>query len=439
MSLQQWRENREAAGTKIIELRDRIAADNRDFTADEREAWERANKDFDYFSTKIEDMTRAKRVERAMKGERAGGVPGANGIGAGVRGRRDRGAGGEERELDQSLAMQAWFLRQSGKPLSDAHRRACRSIGFSPNTRTLDIYLPKRGGETRAQSVGTPSAGGYLVPQGFVNKLERAMKDFNGVRKVAEIIRTDNGQALPWPTVNDTTNSGTLLSENAAVAEVPVTFGQTSFAAYKFTSGLVLVSAELDADSAIDMTETVGSLIGERLGRGQATYFTTGTGVNQPGGIVTGAALGVTAASMTAIAADELFSLYHSVDPAYRDDPSCGWMFHDNIAMTIRKLKDAQGRYLLDMDALRNGMPETLLGKPYTVNQAMASTVATTNKTILFGALSKMKIRDAGPIRIRKFVERYGDYDQVGFVAFARSDSKVLNAGTSPIKYLQQA
>jgi HK97 family phage major capsid protein len=234
------------------------------------------------------------------------------------------------------------------------------------------------------------------------------------------------------------TNVGTLLAENTTVgASVDVTFGKTTYNAYKFQSGLVLVSSELDQDNAVNLSSQVGGLLGERLGRGQEVYFTTGTGTAQPGGVVTGATLGVTAASATAIAADELFSLYHSVDPAYRRDPSFGWMMHDNVAMALRKLKDSQNRYLWEMD-IANGQPPTLLGRPVTINQSMASAITTGQKTILAGAMSKMKVRDAGDVRIRRLEERYADIDQIGFIAFMRSDSKVLNPGTNPIKYLAQ-
>jgi hypothetical protein len=38
-----------------------------------------------------------------------------------------------------------------------------------------------------------------------------------------------------------------------------------------------------------------------------------------------------------------------------------------------------------------------------------------------------------------KLEERYADLDQVGFVAFLRSDGRMLNAGTNPVKHLVQA
>jgi HK97 family phage major capsid protein len=192
-------------------------------------------------------------------------------------------------------------------------------------------------------------------------------------------------------------------------------------------------------DNAVDLANEIGGLLGERIGRTQETYLTTGTGSSQPGGVVTGSTLGVTAASAAAIAADELISLLHSVDPAYRRDPSCGFMMHDNIAAAVRKLKDSQNRYLWDMDALKNGQPAMLLGKPVTINQSMQSSIATGTKTVLFGAYKKFKIRDVKAIRIRRLTERYADADQEGFIAFMRTDAKLLNAGTNPIKHLIQA
>jgi HK97 family phage major capsid protein len=437
--LQQMREAREAAGAKILELRNKIRDENRDFNTEERSAWEASNKDFDDLGRRLDDIAKGDAVERALA-ERMAGKPGAEDKTNKRTGKRRDGEkrSAEEVERDAAVAMQAWFRKQSGKGLTRAHVEACQRSGFNPNRNTLRIRL-SRDIETRAQGVGSGSIGGNLVPTGFVASLEVALKQYASVRKVAHILRTDDGRSLPWPSVNDTANSAGLVNENTQVTETAVAFGQKTYGAYKFTSGLVLVGNELDVDSAIDMTSTVGGLLGERLGRGQNGSFTTGTGSSQPGGIVTGATLGVTAASPTAIAADELFTFYHSVDPEYRDDPSCGWMFHDNVAMAIRKLKDSQNRYLWDMDALRGGQSPTLLGKPVTVNQSMASTIATTNKTMLFGALNRMKIRDAGDIRVRRLVERYADYDQVGFVAFQRCDSGVLNAGTNPIKYFQQA
>jgi HK97 family phage major capsid protein len=180
----------------------------------------------------------------------------------------------------------------------------------------------------------------------------------------------------------------------------------------------------------------LGAMLGERLGRITNTKYTTGSGASTPRGIVTAASSGVTAASGTQIAADELIGLVHSIDPAYRN--GAGFMMHDNIVLHLRKLKDGNGEYMWQ-SGLRDGAPDRLLGYGITINQDMQSSVATGTKTVLFGQLSKYKIRRVNGMRLYRLQERYRDTDQDGFIAFIREDGNLLNAGTAPVKYLVQA
>ena len=166
-------------------------------------------------------------------------------------------------------------------------------------------------------------------------------------------------------------------------------------------------------------------------------YFVTGTGSSEPQGVVTGSSLGVTAASATAVTFDEIIDLINSVDPAYQASASFGLAMNNSTKAAIRKLKDSNGQYLWQAGLTAND-PDTILGKPVVVLQEMAD-IATGEKTIIAGDMSKFVIRDAGPVRLARMDERYRDYDQTGFVAFARVDSIVIDAGTNPIKHLIQA
>ena len=345
----------------------------------------------------------------------------------------------------RSLAFAAWARQQNGFGLEDKHTEAAQRIGLDPKSNFLDVRLAKKapgltydgfGKEFRAQSVGTDSAGGYLVPEGFSNELEKSLLAFGGPRSVGRVIRTATGNDVPWPTSDDTGNKGALLAENAAISEQAATFGVKTLNAYKLTSKSILVSAELLQDSFFDLGAEVGAMLGERIGRIGAQYSTTGSGSSEPQGVVVGSGLGKTAASATAIAADELFDLLHSVDPAYRNSSSFGWMMHDNILLALRKLKDDNNHYLWQ-EGMSVGEPDRLLGYPVTINQEMQSSVATAEKTVLIGDFSRFIIRDAGPIRMFRLEERYRDNDQTGFVGFSRFDSKVLNS--SAIKHLIQA
>lgn len=289
--------------------------------------------------------------------------------------------------------------------------------------------------DQRAQSAGTTTTGGFTVPQGFWAKVTDTMKYFGGALDTVEILDTDTGNPLPWPTADDTGNVGAILAENTQIAGQDITFGQKQLGAYMYTSKLVLASLQFLQDTGIDAEGYVAKKIGQRLGRIWNTHLTTGTGTAQPQGFVTGATTGKTTATSGAILYAELVDLQHSVDVAYRN-VNCRWQMHDLILAAVRKLVDTQGHPLWE-PSLQTGLPSTLLGFPITVNNDMDSTLATTKKTIAFGDFASQYVarRVAGGQLVR-LDERYADYLQVGFFGFGRIDGLVQDA--SAVKLLVQ-
>ncbi|MDW9681779.1 phage major capsid protein [Sinorhizobium meliloti] len=292
--------------------------------------------------------------------------------------------------------------------------------------------------EMRAQAVGTDSKGGYLVPEGFMAELVKSLKAWGPMLDpgVTRVLTTTAGNSIPWPTMDDTSNEGSLIGENTQVTESEVAFGTKTLEAYKYTSGVVLVSAELLQDSAIDVEGTVRSAMGERIGRIGNRHLTVGTGSSQPNGIVTAATAVTGVAAAAAITFDNLIDLFHAVDPAYRDDPSARWMFNDGTLKALRKIKDAEDRYVWQPADVRTGAPATILEKPYSINQAVAA-IGASNKSVVFGAFNRYVVRMVREFAIRRLVERYADYDQTGFIGFTRLDGELLDAAA--VKTLQHA
>jgi HK97 family phage major capsid protein len=347
-----------------------------------------------------------------------------------------------ERQQGLALALQGWMLRAHHLPIENRHVAAARAAGIDLTRRTIDIRIPRRPLQARALS-HTGSEGGYTVPTGFVPSLESALKDYVALRNVADVLRTDDGRQMPWPNVDDTGNVGERIAENAEVSEQDAAFGTVTLGAYKYSSKLIRVPNELLEDSAINLADELGRMLGERIGRVQATDFTTGTGSSQPQGVVTGATLGKTAASATAFTPDELLDLIHSVDPAYRADPSFALMMSDAVLAYVRKMKDADGRPFFNDNtggsAGTGPFTGSIYGVPVVVNQQMSAAFTTGQKLVLAGAFKKVKIRDVNAVRLRMLEERYAEFDQVGFIAFLRSDCRVIDAGTHPIKHLALA
>ncbi len=291
----------------------------------------------------------------------------------------------------------------------------------------------------RALGTTSGSVGGYTVPEGFWAKVTETMKAFGGAAVGAESIGTDSGNSLPWPTNDDTSNTGYILGENsAATNEGDLSFGQKTLGAYTFVSGPGLVSLQLLQDSGIDIESFVARKMGERLGRIQNTRFTTGTGSSQPQGCVYGATTGKTTASATVITYDELIDLVHSVDAAYRATGRCSFKMHDLILAYVRKIRDDSGGSGLGRPiwepSVQAGQPDTLLGYPVVINNDMDSTVAATKKTMLFGDhQSHFVVRRVNGGQLMRLAERYAEYLQVGFIAYERADSLVQDASAAKL------
>lgn len=446
------REERAPIAKKIQDMADLAIAEGRDFTAEETPIWEQVNADYNKLTRSIELAERAELVSISQDADEQR-SPGNGNDKKPLPGRGDfrhsnnddDDAEAERRskeptEEDQAVALQAWLLSGAGRELDKRHVAACTKTGVRPHSQNYDFNLrrdvAKMRGEFRDLSASSGPAGQYTIAGGFIANLERAMLAFGGMRTVADVMRTTSGNNMPWPTTNDTSNEGALIAENTAASELDVSFSQVIFYAHKYTSKLIQVPVELLEDSAFDLASEVGNMLGERLGRITNRHFTVGTGAGQPEGIVPGSSLGVTAASATAIAADEILDLIHAVDPSYRT--GAGFMAHDNILLHLRKLKDGNGQFLWS-SGLNSGMPDRLAGYPITPNQHMQSSVATGTKTMIFGLLSKYKIRDVAGVRLVRLNERFADSDQVGFLAFARHDGHLLDAGVAPVKHLIQA
>jgi HK97 family phage major capsid protein len=293
--------------------------------------------------------------------------------------------------------------------------------------------------EKRIQTGGSNTAGGYTVPVELQNMLVRSMKAWGPMYdgSIVSELNTTSGNALPIPTTDDTSKTGVQGTEGTALTDdgsADAVFGQKQLEAYDFNTKFVKFSWQLAQDSIFNMETLLADLLGERLGRLANAQLTTGTGTNAPNGIVTASTLGKTAASATAIAADEIIDLSHAVDPAYRISPKVGFMFNDLTLAAIRKLKDGQGNYLWQMGNVKEGVPGTLLGYRYVINQAMAN-IATGNKTILFGDFGKYWVRKVGSPVIGVLRERF--WPDLGIAGLIRFDGELLD--TASVKYLAQA
>lgn len=287
-------------------------------------------------------------------------------------------------------------------------------------------------------STTTPNQGGFTVQTDIVKTLLDALKLYGGMRQVATVFQTAQGNPMSFPTSDGTTETGEIIAENVTATAADPVFNTVPLNVYKFSSKVVAVPFELLQDSAIDIEAFVRLRLATRLGRIQNTKFTLGTGTAEPTGLITAATTGVTAANatlqVTAILYDSIINLIHSVDPAYRS-PTCKFMMNDLSVRNIRLIKDTSGRpiFVPGWDATRGGeafaAPDTLCGYAIQTNQDMAQ-MAASAKSIAFGDLSYYNIRDVMDITMFRFEDSaYVKLGQVGFLAWMRSGGNLIDIG----------
>jgi HK97 family phage major capsid protein len=334
-------------------------------------------------------------------------------------------------KFDQSLILSSWGKRRA----KGEGARAIRAV----NAAWLRGHLPqdlqmKLAAHVRnTMSTTTTTEGGYTVPSLISSEIVDSLKDFSGMRQVAEVFKTDAGNPLSYPSSDGTAETGELIAENTTATGADIVFGTVSLNTFKYSSKIIAIPFELLQDTTIDMEGLVRRRIAQRIGRITNTHFTTGTGTGQPRGVIVGAGTGktgLTGQTLTVIF-DDLVDVIRSVDVAYRQGGQCKWMMRDASMGIVNKLKDTAGRpiFIPGWDGLGKAAPDSILGYPVQINNDVAA-MAANAKSIAFGDFSYYKIRDAMGLTLFRFTDSaYAKLGQVGFLAWQRSGGNLVDTG----------
>lgn len=405
---------------KLHELKQRYSAIAKDMRAlhdsigdaewqdEQRDNWKRMKHDLDALNAQIEREEQLRDADQRFVEEHEEEHRAAAS-------QEERGAPSLE---EQRAAAFDGFLRQGMGELSTEQRQVLR--------------------EMRAQATDPDTAGGYTVPTEMLNRIHSAMADYGGLASVAQILTTDSGHTLEWPTSDGTAEEGELLGENSQATEGDVVFGTANLGAKKLSSKVIRVSNELLNDAGIDIQGYLATRIGTRLGRGEAKYLVQGTGTGtpeQPTGLATAVTNATTAASSSEFTWQEVNALIHSIDPAYRRAAGFRLGFNDNTLQLLTEMEDLNGRPLW-LPEVRGAAPATVLGTPYFIDQGFAD-LGVDAKFLFAGDFQQFIVRRVRYMVLKRLVERYADYDQTGFLAFHRFDCVLQDAAA--IKALQGA
>lgn len=293
--------------------------------------------------------------------------------------------------------------------------------------------------EERALGTEQGGSGGYLVPDDFMEELTVALQENGAMRRApTDQFSTDHDRTMPVPQFDDTSNSGQYIKEGGSFGRTDPDTSKAQLDAYVCTSDELEVKIQLLRSSGIsDLEDRIFSALGERIADASNTAFTTGSGSNEPEGVLTASVQATTSDATGSMDYDDLNRLKNSINPAIKRKFDLRWMFNQSTKGEIERIKDGNSRPIF-IDGQADREPQ-VMGYPFTVNQDMPD-VSGGNDAVLFGAFRRYVIRDVNDValvRIPVEAKMAADQNrQVGFVAFQSNDGVLNNPGDDPIQHL---
>ena len=400
MTIKGLLERKSAVYTEKMALAHNVRKENRDFTADEKIAFDKADADYKEIEANIQRLERANAYDADMSAK------------------------------DVLVQAEAPKLSTEER-YSHAFKKYLRGGNASLSNDEKALLVEKR---VNVSDVTTKGA--FTVSTALYDQFVETMKYFAPIINEVNVIRTASGQPMDFTTFNETNKSAAFVgSQGSTISETEMAFGTTSIDVHTAAT-MVKLSWELLQDNEFNLEGEMGRLLGERVGRLLESAMTNGTGTNEPTGIVTDAGAGITAASASVFTRNELVNLIHSIDPAYRAR-GAKFMFNDSTLSAIKQLTiGASDARPLWQPSIRENAPDTIDGFAYVINQAMDD-VATGNVPVLFGEFNCYYAREAGSLSLRRLDERFADSLVSGFLLYGRYGGKLVK--TDAVKKLTMA
>lgn len=342
----------------------------------------------------------------------------------------------DQAELEKIDRIEA-DIRRADEALEVATRNAERSAeaaeaarGFAPVEEArgdAEIFRAMARGEIREHSFSmekratlVPSAN--TVPVAFLDRVYNLARLVGPYLETSEVFQRDSGEDLRIPVLTGY-SSATEKAAGSAIDESEPTYSSLLLQMSK-QGAIVKLANELISDAGFDIEANIAEQMGNAIGtRANAVIHAAVTAT---------AGSGITAGTTNAISADELIDLQFSVDGAVRMLPGAGYMVNTSTLGAIRKLKDNDGRYILDVVA---GGPSTILGMPVIENPAVAS-IATGEKAVFFGHWPSVKVSTTG-LDVAVSTDAYFANDITGYRFTYRLGAALSHAGH--VKYLELA
>ena len=391
-------EMREARHRLILEARkfiDKADEEKRSMSGEERSQYDKIMGDANTALTEIEDVDRRNNLEREEAAEKL----------------RVEKEEGETRTTTRTTPK-----NPRG---TDEYRDAFASY-LTRDHKSLTAE------EHRALSAGTATEGGYLYPsEQFLGELIQNVVDATIFRGLARSFAINGNDSLGTPTLPNRMSDAEWTSElGIPSTDSTLSFGKRSLTPHPLAKEIrvskTLLRKAPESESIVRME------LARVKGEAEENAFMTGDGAQKPLGIFIASADGIstdrdfsTGNTNATPTFDGLKKAKYQLKQVYWSAAS--WIFHRNIMELIAKLKDGNGRYLLQ-DSVVEGEPDRMLGFPVNLSEFAPSTIAASAYVGMLGDYSNYWIVDSLDMTIQVAQELFIRENQDLFVLRSETD-----------------
>ena len=262
-----------------------------------------------------------------------------------------------------------------------------------------------------------------VIPVTIADRIISKIKEISPIYERATVFHTKGTLKVPvWSDANTSHNINVgYAAEFSELTADSGMFTSVDLSGY-LVGALTLVGRSAINNSGIDIVSFVINEMAKRIAWFLEGELLNGTSSKATGALSTSNTL--TAASSTALTADELIDLQAKIPTAYQADAI--WIMSPDTFSKIRKLKDTTNRYMLETN-LSNSFPYTLLGKPVYVSDNMPA-MAASAKTVLYGDMTGLAVNMREDISIEVLREKYATQHAIGINAWFEFDSNVIDS-----------
>lgn len=410
MNIKQLQEHLKSLLAKSEAIRGKYNGTEAQMTSTEEQEWTNILDEADSVSKQIDNLGKEEKLAEFARKT-------ANALPAGDGGlKNDKGTAETKGDLTPAEAGRKAFRKFLSGGHSSLTEQDKQAIGMSTSI--------------KAYQSDNPAGGGFLVtPQELASEIITLLKDLVFMRGLARTFEVARAESFGVPAV-DTDPSDADWTSELAVGNEETTMAMGKRELKPSPLAKYIKESNKLLRQVPDIEALVLDRLGYKLGITEEKGFLVGTGANQPLGVFTPSAAGIStnrdvqSAGVAVIAADDLIETVFALKAGYRKNAR--WILNRTILKLVRKLKDANNNYIwstaMGPGTGFQGTPGTLLDLPYCESEYAPNTVASNGYVAILGDFSNYFIVDALDMQMQVVDQLFALNNQTGYILRKETD-----------------